>query len=210
MSNITLEDLKKAFKTVGHHILLRKLNSFNLLPHSVSWFENYPNVRLQAVRTQGKTSTFLPVSGGVPQGSIVGPILFTIYINDLGKYLENSKICLYADDTALYVQGRSQVDIMLDLRLELSMVCEWLKANRHTLNAKKTEYMVFGSKHKLQHKPDLNITIDGQKSERVDVMKYLGVQLDEHLTFITHINEICSKSSKQTWNFEKVERVSES
>ena len=83
---------------------------------------------------------------------------------------------------------------MLDLRLELTMVCEWLKANRLTLNVKKTKYMVFGSKQKLRHKPDLNINIDGQKLERVEVMKYLGVHLDEHLTFSTHISEICRKS----------------
>ena len=124
-------------------------------------------------------------------------MLFILYINDLGKYLESSNISLYADDTALYVQGRSQVDIILDLHLELSMVCEWLKVNRLTLNVKKTKYMVFGSRTKLVHKPDLNITINGKNLERVEVMKYLGVFLDEHLTFSTHIAEICQKSSKK-------------
>ncbi len=142
-------------------------------------------------------SNFLPITCGVPQGSILGPMLFILYINDLDKYLELSKVSLYADDTALYVQVKTQAEIMLDLRLELSMVHEWLKANKLTLNVDKTKYMVFGTKTALIHKPDLNITIDGKKLERVSVMKYLGVFLDEHLSFSEHISSVCKKSSKK-------------
>ena len=85
---------------------------------------------------------------------------------------------------------------MLDLRLELSMVHEWLKAHKLTLNVEKTKYMVFGRKNMLQHKPDLNITIDGKKLERVSVMKYLGMFVDEHLSFSEHITTVCKKSHK--------------
>ncbi len=86
---------------------------------------------------------------------------------------------------------------MLNLRIELSIVCEWLRANKLTLNAAKTKYVVFGSHNKLQNKPDLNITIGNSVIERVSCMKYLGIQLDEHLTFVEHISYIHQKSSKQ-------------
>ena len=73
-----------------------------------------------------------------------------VYINDLEKYLEDSKVSLYADDTALHVEGQSQIDIMLNLRLELSIVYEWLNANKLTLNAEKTKYVIFGTKTVLE------------------------------------------------------------
>ena len=74
---------------------------------------------------------------------------------------------------------------------------EWLKANKLTLNVEKTKYMVFGTRQHLQNKPDLNLIIDGKKLERVSVMKYLGMYLDEHLTFSEHISTVCKKSSKK-------------
>ncbi len=197
LTGVVFLDLQKAFDTVDHNILLNKLRTFNSSDKSISWFQQYLLGRFQAVRTRGTTSSFLPMTCGVLQGSILGPMLFILYINDLEKYLELSKVSLYADDMALYVQARSQAEIMLDLRLELSMVHEWLKANKLTLNVDKTKYMVFGTKTALVHKPDLNIRIDGEKLERVSVMKYLGVFLDEHLTFSEHISTVCKKSSQK-------------
>ena len=120
-----------------------------------------------------------------------------MYINDLEKYLEESKISLYADDTTLYVSGRSQTDIMLSLRLELSVVYEWLKANKLSPNAEKMKYMILGSKCLLQTKPDLHIRMGDKPLEWVTSMKYLGAYLDDHLTFDDHISYVHSKSSKE-------------
>ena len=197
LTGVVFLDLKKAFDTVDHVILTNKLNTFNLDEKFINWIKNYLTGRKQAVKALGVKSEFLPITCGVPQGSILGPLLFIMYINDLEKYLDESNISLYADDTALYVNGESQIDIMLSLRIELSVVNEWLRANKLTLNASKTKYIVFGSRNKLQVKPDLNLSIGGKKIERVACMKYLGVQLDEFLTFDEHINYIHQKSSKK-------------
>ena len=143
LTGVVFLDLKKAFDTVDHDILLNKLKSFNLSNKSVKWFDDYLHGRFQAVRTLGNTPDFLPMTCGVPQGSLLGPMLFILYINDLEKNLEISKVSLHADDTALYIQARTQAGIMLELRLELSVVHEWLKPNKLTLNVDKTKYMTF-------------------------------------------------------------------
>ncbi len=96
-------DLKKAFDTIDHGILLSKLNTFNLTQKSIDRFGNYLSDRFQAVHTLGVTSTFEPLICGVPQGSILGPMLFILYINDLEKCLDSARFSLYADDTAMYV-----------------------------------------------------------------------------------------------------------
>ena len=93
-------DLKKAFNTVNHNIQLQKLNSFNISPIAIRWFEDYLSGRMQSVKYMGVKSTKLEITCGVPQGSILGPLLFILYINDLGDYLIDNSINLYADDTA--------------------------------------------------------------------------------------------------------------
>ena len=103
---------------VNHTTLLNKLNCFNISPKSIDWFADYLQGRVQAVKSNGVISSFEDVTCGVPQGSILGPLLFILF-NDLSLYLDKGKVSLYADDTALYVEASSQVEIMLDLRIEL-------------------------------------------------------------------------------------------
>ena len=144
---------------------------------------------------------------GVPQRSILGPLLFILHINDLYEYLQECQISLSADDTALYMSAKSQIEIKLTFQIELTVVCEWLRANKLTLNASKTKYVIFGTKQKLTNKPDLNLTVGDSKIERVSSMKYLGVILDEHLTFDEHIAYILTKASKKTGNIKMSKRL---
>ncbi len=120
-----------------------------------------------------------------------------LYINDLYEHLHECNISLYADDTELYTSSKSQIEIKLTFQIELTVVCEWLRANKLTLNANKMKYVIFGTEQKLTIKPDLNLTVGSSKIERVPSMKYLGVILDEHLTFDEHITYILTKSSKK-------------
>ncbi len=173
------------------------MNTFNLSVKTIAWFESYLTGRYQAVKSGSVKSDYLQVTHGVPQGSILGPLLFILYINDLYTHLSECDISLYADDTALYTAAKSQIEIKLTLQIELIIVCEWLKANKLTLNANKTKYVIFGNRHILNTKPNLNLHVGISKIERVDEMKYLGVILDEHLTFDQHINYIIHKSSKK-------------
>ena len=190
-------DLKKAFDTVDHTILLNKLRTFNLSQESIDWFKSYLSGRLQSVKHQGVKSAYLPVTCGIPQGSILGPLLFILYINDLNTFLTDCQASLYADDTALYTTAKTQIEIKLNLQIELTVVCEWLKANKLTLNSNKTKYIIFGTKNSLTTKPDLNIHVGTAKIERVSSMKYLGVILDEHLTIDEHITYIITKVSNK-------------
>ncbi len=147
LTGVVFLDLKKAFDTVNHNILLNKLQSFNIAPIAINWFKNYLEGRVQSVKYQGVKSDREYITCGVPQGSILGPLLFILYINDLGDYLLDSSISLYADDTALYTTASTQVELMLNFRVEVSIVNEWLKANHLTLNASKTKYVIFGTKN---------------------------------------------------------------
>ena len=121
-TGVVFLDLKKAFDTVDHSILLNKLISMNVHQDSLPWFRNYLSDRKQKVKVNGKKSDNRMVKCGVPQGSILGPLLFIIYINDLGQYLSECKINLYADDTALYTEANSHIELLLNLRLVLSIV----------------------------------------------------------------------------------------
>ena len=152
---------------------------------------------MQAVKSNGVKSEYKPIKCGVPQGSILGPLLFILYINDLYTYLTDSAVSLYADDTALYTSAKTQIEIKLTLQIELTIVCEWLKVNKLTLNANKTKYVIFSTKQHLYTKPDLNLYVGQDKINRVNSMKYLGIILDEHLTFDEHITYIINKSSKK-------------
>ena len=197
LTGVVFLDLKKAFDTVDHNILLKKLRTFNLSSETIDWFDSYLSGRKQSVKHQGVKSQYLPVTCGVPQGFILEPLLFILYINDLHTYLNDCQVSLYADDTALYTTADTQIEIKLNLQIELTIVCEWLRANKLTLNVNKTKYVIFGSKNKITTIPDLNIKVGNDKIERVSSMKYLGVILDEHLTFDEHVTYIITKALKK-------------
>ena len=111
-------------------------------------------------------------------------------------YLTDSSISLYADDTALFTSSKTQIEIELTLQIKLTVVCEWLRANKLTLNANKTKYVIFGTKQNLSTKPDPHLQVVTVNIECVNSMKYLGVIIDKHLTFDEHITYVINKSSK--------------
>ena len=104
---------------------------------------------------------------------------------------------LYADDTALCTSGKSQVEVMLNFRIELSMIDQWMRANKLTINVNKTKYVVFGTKNQLKDRVDLRLEIGNEPIECVSIFKYLGVVLDESLTFNDHIDFVINKASKK-------------
>ncbi len=197
LTGVIFLDLKKAFDTVDHQILLKKLHMYGVSPRCIEWFKSYLTGRKQVTVVQGTKSSPLDVACGVPQGSILGPLLFIIYINDMAEYLDQCQVSLYADDTAMYYGCRSQVDLMLTLRIELSTVSEWLKANRLTLNVAETKFCVFGTRQRLNNLADFELTINNQVIEQVSQVKYLGMILDESLNFNAHIDYTVKKASSR-------------
>ena len=128
------------------------------------------------------------VRTGVPQGSILGPLLFILYLNDLTEFIQDCSVSLYANDTALYIE------LMLTLKLELCTVNEWLAANKLTLNVNKTNHVIFGKPRQLADTPYFMLSIDIKPLSRVTNTKYLGVTLDEGINFNKHIEIVHAKS----------------
>ena len=142
-------DLKKAFDTVDHCILLSKLSEIGVSPSSIKWFESYLNNRKQKTSCGNEISAALPVTVGVPQGSILGTLLFLVYINNLPNAVKNSEVTLYADDMVLYCFSKDPRLLEDKLNEDLLMVAYWLRENKLTLNLDKTKSTIIGSNRKL-------------------------------------------------------------
>ena len=136
-------DIKKAFDTVDHGILLEKLYLYGIRGNIYSWFESYLTNRSQFVEYNNVKSKTENITHGVPQGSILGPLLFIIYMNDFSRSSELLFSILFADDTSVFIEGTSFQDISNILNKELENISIWLEANKFTININKTHYMMF-------------------------------------------------------------------
>ena len=142
-------DLSKAFDTVDHGILLTKIYNYGLRGKIFDLMTSYLNERSQFVSVNGITSTHRPVSLGVPQGSVLGPVLFLLYINDMPLLINKSTLIMYADDTTIYYSHRDIDQLIAVLNNELGSVSRWLKANYLTLNMTKTTYSILTMRNLL-------------------------------------------------------------
>ncbi len=194
--------MSKAFDTIDHEILLLKLEKYGFSKSALELMKNYLSNRQSNVNFYGKFSTRETLRTGVPQGSILGPLLFVIFINNMCHLMLNSNKTIFADDTTLYLTGFNLRRIACELEKGLEIVADWLKHNRLLLNVKKSNAMIF--KWKYQRKIDLmNTNIDafkdleikcgGEKIPFVKKFTLLGVLLDEFLTFDLHTIAVCSK-----------------
>ena len=191
-------DLKKAFDTVDHAILLSKLNDNGVRELELKWFESYLSGRKQATKIDGTTSDFANVSVGVPQGSILGPLLFIIFINSLPLSITSipgTKISMYADDTMIMFDGTTPDNIESDMVNGINQVIQWLINHKLTLNVSKTKFMIFGSRPRIPTFSRVQITLNDMSIERVHLYKYLGVILDEHMSWSEHIDYTAKKIS---------------
>ena len=187
-------DFSKAFDTVDHIILLQKMYLYGIQDTTLSWFENYLSNRKQYVTYNGIKSQTEKINCGVPQGSILGPLLFLIYINDLSTVSEACMSILFADDTNMFFTGKNLKTMATVINEELIKVQEWLHCNKLSLNVLKTHYIIFTSRNKCVN--DVDIRINDAHIERVYATKFLGVQIDAQLTWKKHIEYTCKKLSK--------------
>ena len=191
-------DLKKAFDTVDFEILLSKLDHYGFRGVSQLWFRNYLTKRKQYVSVNGINSNLKQLYCGVPQGSVLGPLLFLIFINDLPNST-NLFSLLFADDTTFQLSGSSPTELFAIANLELSKTAKWFQANKLTLNVSKTKYILFRKKNMKVDFCHLNLKIGAELVERIGSdcktksFKFVGLHLDEFLTWDQHINKVHGK-----------------
>ena len=196
-------DLQKAFDTVDHNILLQKLNHYGIRGIANNWFNSYLSNRSQFVSINGFQSKTKNISIGVPQGSVLGPLLFLIYINDLNVAINYAIVHHFADDTNLLITGKSLKTIKKHTNIDLKLLCNWLKANKISLNSSKTEAILFRHPNKnIDY--DLKLKIDGKIIFLTNSVKYLGILLDPHLHWKHHIHELNMKLSRATGMLSKI------
>ena len=185
-------DLQKAFDTVDHDILCRKLKAMGV--ESVEWFRSYLSGRTQAIHVNNTMSDFDNIVCGVPQGSILGPLLFLCYVNDMSISIsESCKLILYADDSAILYSHKNPDVISQVLGSEIENCSKWLIDNKLSLHLGKTESVMFGSKRKLNKVKDFIVQCNGNAIKSQKSVKYLGVQLDNDLSGASIVNDIVKK-----------------
>ena len=201
-------DLRKAFDMVNFNILFSKLAHYGVRGNALSWFRNYLENRSQRVRIQSAFSDDRLVTCGVPQGSTLGPLLFLIYINDLPNCFTCDGInsVLFADDTSLFLKGKDIETLTSEFNANIARLFLWLNTNKLSLNLEKTYSMLFSLSPVTRSLP-LNLSINDFPIQRVHLIRFLGVIVDDKLTFSQHIHHISNKISKSIGILNKVKRV---
>ena len=205
-------DLSKAFDTLDHKILISKLEYYGIRGTALNWFKSYLEDRKQYVEVNGHKSAMLPINTGVPQGSILGPLLFLIYMNDIPNSSSFFKFLLFADDTSL----KSFLDTKLPnfsinqlsdtINNELQKVHDWLAVNKLSLNVKKTKFMLFHTAQKDIRSAIPKLEIGGGIIERVANFNFLGLKLNERMSWKPHVDMICNKISKYVGVLNRLKR----
>lgn len=189
-------DFSAAFDLVDHHLLLEKLSAYGFKQSAMSFLSSYLADRKQCVAFNGSLSDIVTLTCGIPQGSCLGPLLYSIFVNDMSYVLHDACMTVYADDTTVHVSASNTDQVNSMLQQGIMDIDEWVVENRLKLNVSKTKCMIIGSKHSMRKDPKLNIYLKNQLLEQVAEIKLLGVTLDQTMSWTTHIGNIVTTMSR--------------
>ena len=184
-------DFRKAFDVVDHSIFLRKLQIYKFSPNAILWFQSCFEYRQQALVTDNGLSEYAQVRFGVPQGSILGPTLFLLFINDLPLSLQYCSSDFYADDATFYTHDKDIHTIEIRIQSDFNASKLWSTSNKMHIHYQKTSCMTIGTRQRLDGTDHLNIKADNINIRSVSNQKLLGLHIDENLNWNTHIDNLC-------------------
>jgi len=188
-------DLQKAFDTVDHNILLQKLHHYGIRGKAYDILKSYLCGRAPCTKVNNIESSYISVNHGVPQGSVLGPLLFILCINDLHNSIKNSKTIHFADDTTIICQEKLLKKLNKKINHDLALLVQWLRANKISLNTSKTVIVLFKNKCKPVTKK-MNFRLSGQVLEPSSSAKYLGITIDKNLLWDHEIHNLAAKLSR--------------
>ena len=200
---LVMMDLSKAFDCISHDLLIAKLHAYGFDKNSLKLIHSYLKDRHQRVKINSEYSSWKEILDGVPQGSVLGPLLFNIYINDLFLFVENSEICNYADDNTLSVSDKSIDTIISKLESDIKILNSWFNENGMILNGEKCQFMLIGSPRTLQS-PTKKINIAGNTITESKTGKLLGITFDNQLTMNEQIKYLCKNASSKLYALARI------
>ena len=205
LTGVLIVDFAKAFDLIDHSLLLRKLEQYGLSKDTITLMGSFLFNRKQIVTLNGSVSSSLPTKYGIPQSWVLGPILFTIYTNDLPLAL-SSLSALFADDTTLHTSHKHYDQVTHTIQKSADELVEWSEFNHMSLHPKKTKSMLIATRQKRQNLPSnpQTLQINGNNIEEVNSHKVLGVVIDNNLSWSEHVSKICKSISKKVYQLSKI------
>ena len=192
-------DLSKAFDTINHDLLVSKLDGYGFSSTALKYIKSYLENRKQRVNINNSFSLWENIFAGVPQGSILGPLLFNIFLNDIFLFVTNSCLSNYADDNTLYCFGENIEAVNKNLKTDFTVVIEWFYQNYMVLNAEKCHYMCLG-----RNTENATFRFNQKVYENSKEETILGITIDNKLTFYSHVKEICKKTSQKISDLSRI------
>ena len=201
-------DLKKAFDTVDHEILIGKLKVYGIDGLELEWFRSYLSCRQQYCALNGHKSSSQQVTRGIPQGSCLGPLLFILYLNDFESCLKFSKANLYADDTEVSFSSNELSDVTRNFQAELKTISEWMRMNKLSIHPEKTEFMVIYHPRRQSKLPELRpFYLDNIRIKQVHKTKYLGLTVDDKLSWNEQYKSVKGKVAGGLASLRKLKNI---
>ena len=209
MSGIASMDLSKAFDSVSHNLLLQKLSALGFADSSIGWIKSYLTDRSQQVKFKHHISEVTRVEAGVPQGSVLGPILFIAFTADMAEQLKGCKIRAYADDTQILVDGKDSTEVKFKLEAAISTAQNWFRCNSLQINPSKTEILIVKNKGKSIENPKINVEENGRLIPITpsSSIKILGVIVDEYLDWKQHIRLVKGRATNIVRNLARTSKL---